>query len=206
MENEIIVAVVAFAKEHILALLVATAYYFLAGLITAVLGKRTRIDAWCDEHVAVAVVLNLLRATGFDFWKILTQLKVLFLSRATFGTALKLLPVLLVASIGIAAQGCSLEAARQARINSQLKAGTYSAQTRPDAECKALDSVHIYTAYGAELSLGVGTAAGVLAAADTSDDVRKVAIGTGIGAGVVAAGLGAWSASSGKAWTEQCSQ
>lgn len=102
--------------------------------------------------------------------------------------------------------GCSLEAARQARINSQLRAGTYTAQTRTEAECKALDNVHVYTAYGAELSLGVGTAAGVLAAADTSKEVRQVAIGTGIGAGVVAAGLGAWSASSGKAWTEQCSQ
>lgn len=102
--------------------------------------------------------------------------------------------------------GCSLEAARQARINSQLKAGTYSAQTRPEAECKMLDDVHVYTAYGTELSLGVGTAAGILAAADTSREVRNVAIGTGIGAAVVAGGLGAWSASSGKTWTETCSQ
>jgi hypothetical protein len=109
-------------------------------------------------------------------------------------------------AIAAMAQGCSLEAARQTRVNSQLKAGTYSAQTRPERECKALDSVHVYTAYGAELSLGIGTAAGVLAAADTSDDVRKVAIGTGIGAAVVAAGLGAWSSSAGKDWTERCSQ
>jgi hypothetical protein len=114
----------------------------------------------------------------------------------------------IAAAVAIAAmaQGCSLESARQTRINSQLKAGTYAAQTRPEAECKALDSVHVYTAYGAELSLGVGTAAGVLAAADTSDPVRNTAVGVGIGAAVVAAGLGAWSASSGEAWTERCSQ
>jgi hypothetical protein len=106
----------------------------------------------------------------------------------------------------ILSSGCSLEAARQTRINSQVKSGIYSAQTRPERECKVLDSVHVYTAYGAELSLGVGTAAGVLAAADTSADVSNAAIGTGIGAAVVAAGLGAWSASSGKVWAEQCSQ
>lgn len=89
MDNLVITALIEFAKEHIVALLTGTLYYFLAGLIAAILGKRSRIDAWCDEHVALAVVLNLLRGTGFDYWKILTQLKVLFSSKATFGTVMR---------------------------------------------------------------------------------------------------------------------
>src|SRR5574343_207815 len=89
MNNLVTTALVDFAKEHVVALLVASLYYFLAGLIAAILGKRSRIDAWCDEHVGLAVVLNFLRGTGFDYWKILTQLKVLFSSRATFSTVMR---------------------------------------------------------------------------------------------------------------------
>jgi hypothetical protein len=116
--------------------------------------------------------------------------------------------LLFVALFGLALQGCSLEAARQSRINSALKASASGAPVaaRPAAECKALDNVHVYTMYGAEVSLGVGTAAGVLAAADTSTKVENAAIGTGIGAAAVAAGLAYWSQKSGAVWTERCGQ
>jgi hypothetical protein len=78
-------ALLEFGKEHLQMLVVATVYYFAAGLIGAVLGRKSRIDEWCDSNPGLAIVLNFLRGTGFDFWKVLTQLQVLFKSKSTFG-------------------------------------------------------------------------------------------------------------------------
>lgn len=116
--------------------------------------------------------------------------------------------LLFVGLLGVVTQSCSLEAARQARINSQLKAGMYGAPVtaRPAAECKALDDIHVYTAYGAEVSLGVGVGAGALAAANTSQDIENAAVATGIGAVAVAGTLAYWSQKSGAQWTERCGQ
>lgn len=209
-----------FAREHIVPILILTAWYLLATTLNALFAKKTTIEAWCQERPTLALILHVTRKAGFDVWGMLDVFRAYAKARAglpasvpppadsTIKTTLPAL--LLIGSLAASAvqSGCSLEAARQARVNSQLRAGTYSApaQARPDAECKALDNVHVYTAYGAEVSLGVGTAAGVLAAADTSTKVENAAIGTGIGAAVVAAGLGYWSQKSGAIWTEQCSQ
>lgn len=102
------------------------------------------------------------------------------------------------------ANGCSLEAARQARLNTARGAAPVTA--RPAAECRRLDDVHVYTAYGAEFSLGVGVGAGALVAADTSQKVEDIAIGTGIGAATAAAVLGSWSQKSAAQWAKECSQ
>lgn len=116
--------------------------------------------------------------------------------------------VALLFAVGLALiqQGCSLETARQARINSQLqaeKSGRLMAPTRPEAECKRLDDVHVYTLYGAEVSLGVGVTAGSVAAA-TSGDTQKIATSVGIGTAAVAAGLAYWSNSAAARWAERC--
>src|SRR5512138_3857073 len=133
-----------FAKEHIVTLLVAAAWYFVAGLVAALFAKRTRIDAWCEANPKRALVLNLLRATGFDFWKTVATIQTLARSKAGLPPVTALL---FIGLLGLSAQSCSLEAARQARVNSQLQAerrGT-PMTARPAAECKALDNVHVYT-------------------------------------------------------------
>lgn len=103
--------------------------------------------------------------------------------------------------------GCSLEKSRQLRVNSQLQAQAKGIplQVRPEAECRRLDDVHVYTMYGAEVSLGVGIGAGSLAAA-SAGSTRDVATGVGIGAAAVAGTLAYWSQKSGSIWAEQCSQ
>lgn len=198
--------IIEFAKEHILPILVAVGWYFLAGVIAAVFAKKTRIDEWCAQHPKVALVLNLLRATGFDVWKVVASIQNLVRSKAGLPPIAPTAVVLLAVGLGLAQQGCSLEAARQARVNSQLqaeKSGRLMAPTRPEAECKRLDDVHVYTLYGAELSLGVGVTAGSVAAA-TSGDTQKVATSVGIGTAAVAAGLAYWSNSAAARWAERC--
>jgi hypothetical protein len=207
MDNAVTNAFIEFAKEHAVALLMASIYYLGAGLLGAILGRRSRIDAWCDANPKLAMVLNFLRGTGFDYWKILTLLKVLFESRATFTNVAKALPFLLVASLGLASQGCSLEAARQARINSALKASAAGATiaARPDAECKRLDDIHVYSMYGAEVAIGMGIGAGAVAQ-NTHGTVQDVAIATGIGASALALALGYVSGEFKQDWVEQCSK
>lgn len=104
--------------------------------------------------------------------------------------------------------GCSLEAARQRRINTQLRAGLYSApaQARPGSECRMHDTIHVYGDWSAGVFGAVGTGAGVLAAAVEDDGVRKAAAVTaGVTAGLAAVAVGV-AETSNKTWTEQCSQ
>jgi hypothetical protein len=77
--------------------------------------------------------------------------------------------------------------------------------TRPESECKTLDDIHVYTGYGADVALSVGTGAGVLATA-TTGQMRTVGIDVGIGAAVAAATLVSLSQKYAGDWTEQCSQ
>lgn len=69
--------IVSFAKENLVPLAYAVAWYVLAGFIAALFGRKSRIDAWCEANPGLALVLNFLRATGFDMWKILAALKTL---------------------------------------------------------------------------------------------------------------------------------
>jgi hypothetical protein len=69
--------IVSFAKENLIPLAYAVAWYVLAGFIAALFGRKSRIDAWCEANPGLALVLNFLRATGFDMWKILAALKTL---------------------------------------------------------------------------------------------------------------------------------
>ena len=58
-------------------ILAALLWYVVAGLITLLFAKKTRIDAWCLAHPKLQFVLNLMRATGLDFWKIFASIKTL---------------------------------------------------------------------------------------------------------------------------------
>jgi hypothetical protein len=100
--------------------------------------------------------------------------------------------------------GCvaSLETARASRSPKPVAA---TALLRPESECRTLDDIHMYSAYGAEFALGIGTGAGVLAAA-TEGKMQTVGIDVGIGAAVTAATLGYLSQSYGATWTKECSQ
>ena len=102
---------------------------------------------------------------------------------------------------------CSHEAARSRRIATQHDGGRMAvpAPARPDAECRTLDTIHVYGDWSAGVMGAVGTGAGIVASS-TDDGARKAAIWTGVGAAAVAAvavGIAEQSASS---WTERCGQ
>lgn len=73
--DEIQKAIVEFVGEHALLLGLGTVWYFVAGFMAALLGRRTRIDAWCNENPKRALAFHLLRATGFDFWKTVASIR-----------------------------------------------------------------------------------------------------------------------------------
>ena len=110
--------------------------------------------------------------------------------------------------------GCSmsLESARHDGIANRAVATqpaveTSPAKVRPEQECAALDSLHVWTGYGIDLDLAVGAGAGVAAAATTANSsARDVALGIGVGTAVAAAALGYWHDRLGVSWTEQCAQ
>jgi hypothetical protein len=109
----------------------------------------------------------------------------------------------LVLFASLLSSACSLEQSRFARINSQ---STFAAAPpRPEADCRALDAVHVWGDWSAGASAAVGTGAGVVAAS-TSGDTRDAALATGIAAGAVTATLVAVAAKSESLWTERCSQ
>jgi hypothetical protein len=110
--------------------------------------------------------------------------------------------IALLALVSLTGCAASLETKRS--IRHPIPTAALDA-TRPASECKTLDDIHVYTGYGADFALSVGTGAGVLAAA-TKGDIQKAGIGIGIGAAVAAATLVSLSQKYAGDWTEQCSQ
>ena len=103
--------------------------------------------------------------------------------------------------------GCSLEAARARRINTQLAAGGYSAPATPRqaSQCEVWDGVHVWGDWVAGGSATVGAGAG-LVASQTGDGTRTAALTMGIAAGAVSlVSLGVAEVSA-KTWTERCGQ
>lgn len=101
-----------FAKEQVVYLLILTGWYFVAGLAAALFAKRTRIDAWCEANPKRALVLNLLRATGFDFWKTVATFQTLARAKAGLPPVAALL---FVGLLGFGNAGCN-----RATIDAQI--------------------------------------------------------------------------------------
>lgn len=113
-----------FAKEHLVALAYATLWYVLAGLIAALFARKTRIDAWCEANPALALALNFLRATGFDFWKILAALQTLASGKSKLPPVGPAITMLFAIGASVTQVGCagSFEEARLARHPKTLTA------------------------------------------------------------------------------------
>jgi len=92
-------------KQNAFPVAVAIIWYVAAGLVAAVFAKKTRIDAWCEANPNVALLLNLLRATGFDFWKALAALYTFLNQKVSWGPPM--LPLFLALGLGLSSQGCS---------------------------------------------------------------------------------------------------
>jgi hypothetical protein len=73
MTNEFITLI----RSNAAAVAMFLCWYILAGFITLLFARKTRVDTWCLAHPKLQFVLNLLRATGLDFWKIFASLKTL---------------------------------------------------------------------------------------------------------------------------------
>ena len=99
-----------FAKEHLVGLAYATAWYVLAGVIAALFARKTRIDAWCEANPALALVLNFLRATGFDFWKILSAMQTLASVKSKLPPVGPAAVLLLAVSVSATQVGCGASA------------------------------------------------------------------------------------------------
>lgn len=91
--------------EHIRPILIFLGWYLLAGLAAAIVGNRTRVEAWCLQNPKTALVLNLLRASGFDYIKAIASIA----SYAKGKTGLPpSLPTLLLCTLAL---GCSSSSA-----------------------------------------------------------------------------------------------
>jgi hypothetical protein len=100
-------------------------------------------------------------------------------------SALPIIGVLLGLGASMMCQGCSLEAARTRRINSQLHAEARSGYTAPartkasDEFCKATDNWKLGIDIGAGAVIApIGVGAGIVAAADTSQKIENIAVAT----------------------------
>jgi hypothetical protein len=102
------------------------------------------------------------------------------------------------------ATSCSLEAARQRRINS-APTEARSAVPRQVTQCEAWDTFHVWGDWTAGVSAGVGTVAAGLAS-QTEGKTADVATGVVIGAGIVSAGALVFATQSEKSWAEKCGQ
>jgi hypothetical protein len=114
--------------------------------------------------------------------------------------------LLLIACVGLV-QGCSLEAARNQRLNTQYAAGSTPSKpvtARPESECKLFDFVHVYGNWSAGVSSAVGAGAGIYAAS-SEGSAKDTAVAIGLGAAATSAVLLGVAAVSGGTWEEQCS-
>lgn len=62
------VVIVDFAREYIVPIAYTVLWFAVTAVISAVFGKRAHIEAWCLQRPTVALIVNLARKTGFDFW------------------------------------------------------------------------------------------------------------------------------------------
>lgn len=100
---------------------------------------------------------------------------------------------------------CSLESARQRRIEMIPPDMRKSTSTRRVSQCEAWDAIHVWGDWTAGVSAGVGTAAAGLAS-QTDGKTADVATGVAVGAGVVSVTALAFATQSEQSWTERCSQ
>jgi hypothetical protein len=106
--------------------------------------------------------------------------------------------------------GCSLESARYNRAaRSSFEENVKMAQsTRPAEWCQKVDNWHVGLEIGGGVVVApIGAAAGIVAAADTSDKIENIAIGVGLGALAVETAILAADGKLVSVWTEQgCGQ
>lgn len=191
--------VVAFFKAHYPSILSVWV------VLVALIARRTGDAAWVAKNPELNLICETSRACVLDLLKLGRAWGAYIAVRGpdirTFLAAWFPLVVLLLAPL---LSGCvaSLETARSVRNVRTLQV---DATARP-AECKTLDSIHVWSGGGAEMSIGVGVGAGILAASAKSEAWQDRGIAIGLGAAVAAGTLGYWSQWSGKTWTERCSQ
>lgn len=108
----------------------------------------------------------------------------------------------------LSAAGCSLEAARTRRINSQLAAhrvGLASPEPSNAKTCTAINDWKLGLDIGGGAVVApIGVAAGIVAAADTSPKVESYAIATGLGAAAAEAIILGASSKLAAIWEEKC--
>ena len=220
--------IIQFAHQYAVPLLIAVAWYLLAGILGSILGKWTTIESWVIANPKRAFVYQLLRGMGLDFKKIASSFKAYAEARSGFPPVIEvrasseIVPDVgvvktettrrvsvkpLVASLLVllAVSGCSLEAARARRINTQLAASYSAPAPRQITQCQAWDGIHVWGDWTAGGLAAVGAGAGIVAT-QTDDGARTAAITTGIAAaalGAVAVGVAEQSAAT---WAERCGQ
>jgi hypothetical protein len=117
---------------------------------------------------------------------------------------------LLAIALLLAVSSCSLESARYRRAarapwDESVK---MAKSARPAEWCKKVDDWHVGLEIGGGVVVApIGAAAGIVAAADTSERIEKIAIGTGLGALAVETLVLAADGKLVSIWTEQgCGQ
>lgn len=120
---------------------------------------------------------------------------------------MKQITLLVLTLLGITLPSCSLETARQARLNSPTNAPRSAPlQARPESECRVWDSVHVWGDWTAGGLSAVAAGAGTIAAASDPGKSRDAMVATGVvtaALSAVAVGIATKSAAT---WTEQCGQ
>jgi hypothetical protein len=191
--------VVTFFKAHYPAILSVWV------VLVALVARRTGDAAWAAKNPELNLLCETGRSCVLDLIKLERAFRAYVAIRGPdirmFLAAWFPLLVLLFAPF---ASGCvgSLETARNVRNSKTLQAP--GPVVRPK-ECATLDSIHVWSGGGAEVSIGVGVGAGILAASAKSEAWQDRGIAVGLGAAVAAGTLGYWSQWSGKTWTERCS-
>lgn len=120
---------------------------------------------------------------------------------------MKQLTILLLTLCALLLPSCSLETARQTRLNSPANASRSAPlQARPESECRVWDGVHVWGDWTAGGLSAVAAGAGTIAAASDPGKTKDAMLATGVvTAALSAVALGVASKSA-ATWTEQCSQ
>jgi hypothetical protein len=61
--------------KFVVPILITIAWATVASLLSLLLGHKTQVEGWCEANPKAAFVLHVLRATGFDVWKIVGAAK-----------------------------------------------------------------------------------------------------------------------------------
>src|SRR5512133_3772170 len=65
------IVIVDFAREYIVPIAYTVLWFAVTAIISAVFGKQAHIEAWCLQRPTLALIVNLVRKTGFDVWGML---------------------------------------------------------------------------------------------------------------------------------------